>query len=464
MTEKSKDKKPLNSVALLFFFIIVAALLTYIIPAGEYVRVMQNGKNVVDPNSFSFVESGNVSLFDIFLAVPSGMSNAITLIIGALLIGGGLEVIQASGAINIGIARSIQKIGVARGDIVLIFLFYVFAVMGGFLGFVEGSIPFIPIAISIAIGLGYDSLVGVAIAIVGAISGFTCGPTNPYTVGVAQTISGMKMYSGLNLRVVMFVIVPLISLMYILRYAKKVRNSSSHSMVVDIDASDLKFNIDEFASQPFTLAHGLTLLVLVGGMCFYVYGSVSWGWNFYHLGAIFLIAGIAAGIFSRFSVNKITETFINGASGMTGACFVMGVAYAIAWILTKGKVLDTIVYYLSEPLKGLPAIVTVIGMLIIILIINLFIPSGSGKALIMMPIIFPIAQIVGIENQVAILAYQFGDGITNMCTPLLGVLLLALGFGKVPFAKWEKFIMPLVGILFVLACVFLFVAISIGYC
>ena len=149
---------------------------------------------------------------------------------------------------------------------------------------------------------------------------------------------------------------------------------------------------------------------------------------------------------------------------MTGACFIMGVAYGISWILTKASVLDTIVYYLSKPLTGLSPIVSAIGILVVISLINLFIPSGSGKALIVMPIVLPIAQIVGIESQVAILAYQFGDGLTNLCTPLLGVLLLALGFGRVPFSKWERFILPLVGAFFVIACIFMIVAMMIGYC
>jgi uncharacterized ion transporter superfamily protein YfcC len=141
----------------------------------------------------------------------------------------------------------------------------------------------------------------------------------------------------------------------------------------------------------------------------------------------------------------------------------MGVAYGIAWIFTKAGVLDTIVFYLSRPLNGLPTFLSAVGILLVISIINLFIPSGSGKALIVMPIVLPIAQIVGIESQVAILAYQFGDGLTNLCTPLLGVLLLALGFGRVPFSKWERFVLPLVGLLFIPAILFIMVAMQIGY-
>lgn len=459
-----KERKPLNSVALLFFMIIGAVIISYFIPAGSYVRANVGGRMVVDPSSFSFGTSHPASIFDIFLAIPAGMTNAVSLIVAAFLIGGGLECIQASGAMNIGIARVIKKVGLSRGNFILVFLFYIFALMGGFLGFIEGSIPFIPIAISIAIGLGYDSIVGVAVAIVGAIAGFACGPTNPYTVGVAQTLAGLPMYSGIGLRVVLFIFIPLVCLLYILRYAVKIRKAPEKSLVANVDVSDLAFDVNAFESKPFNIRHAVIILVLLGGIACYVYGAINWGWNFNHLGAMFVVSGIVSCVLSGYDVNGTAETFMKGASGMTGACFIMGVAYGISWIFTKSSVLDTIVYFLSSPLSGLPPVVSIIGILAVIMLINLIIPSGSGKALIVMPIVLPIAQIVGIESQVAILAYQFGDAFTNLCTPLLGVLLLALGFGRVPFSKWEIFIIPLVLVLFFISCAVLVFAMTIGYC
>lgn len=461
--EKKTAKKPLNSVALLFFIIAIATVLTYIIPAGSYERVVLNGKTVVNPTSFKFIKATPASLFDIFLAVPSGMAKAVYLLIVALLIGGGLECIQKAGALNVGIARVIKKVGMKKGNLILIFLFYIFALMGGFMGFIEGSIPFIPIAISIAVGLGYDPIVGVGTAILGAISGFTCGPTNPFTVAVAQTISGLPIYSGIGLRIAMFLIIPAVCLIYLLAYAHKVKEDPYKSLVADVDASDLAFDASKFESQPFTSVHAIVLGSLIVGIGFYVYGSLNWHWGMPHLGAVFVIISVITGIVGKFGINGTAETFLKGAAGMTGAGFIMGVAYGISWILTKANVLDTIVYFLSKPLAGLSPTITAIGILVVIAIINLFIPSGSGKALIVMPIVLPIAQIVGIESQVAILAYQFGDGLTNLCTPLLGVLLLALGFGRVPFSKWERFVMPLVLLLSVIAVAFMVVAIFMGY-
>ena len=237
-----KQKKPLNSVALLFFMIIAAGLLTYLIPAGSYERTEVAGRMVVDPDSFTWIESSPTRLLDVFVAVPSGMMEAANLLVLAMLIGGGMECVQESGALNIGISRVIKKLGLEKGNLILIVLFYIFAFLGGFLGFIEGTLPFIPIAISIAIGLGYDSVVGVAIAMVGSIMGFACGPTNAYTVGVSQSIAGLPIYSGIELRLAVFAIVPLVCLIYILNYAKRVKRDPKNSLVADVDVSDLAFD------------------------------------------------------------------------------------------------------------------------------------------------------------------------------------------------------------------------------
>ena len=459
-----KERKPINSIVLLFIILIIVAVLTHIIPAGSYERVVQGGREVVVADSFSVTEGNGASLFDIFRAVPYGMNNAVQLLIGFMVVGGAIEVVQQTGAINIGISRMIKRLGINRGNIVLIVMFYMFAALGGFLGFVEGSIPFMPIAISIAVGLGYDSIVGVAIALVGAVSGFTCGPTNPSSVGIAQSIAGLDIYSGMGMRIVMFLVIPLICLLYILWYARRVKTNPAKSLVADVDTSEFSFDIEEFGNKTFTFRHGIVLISLLAGILAFVFGAMNLGWNFNEMSAIFLIVALVAGLVGELSLDGTINTFVKGAAGMTNASFVLGIAYGVAWILSNANVLDTIVYYISRPLTSLPSTVSIIGIFIAIMLINLLIPSGSGKAAIVMPIVLPIADLMGINAQTAILAYQLGDGVTNLCTPLLGVLLLALGFGKIPFSKWERFILPLVCILFVVGCVFLFVAMQIGYC
>lgn len=461
--QAKKERKPLNAVALLFFMIIAAFILSFLIPAGTYQRVVVEGRSMVDPSSFKFITPPHLTPFDIFLAVPNGLISGATMIFFVALAGGGMALITKSGALNLAIVRLIDHLGEEGGDLILIFLYTVFTLMGGFMGLIEGAIPFMPLAIAVSVGLGYDSIVGVAIAIVGGIAGFAAGPTNPFTVAIAQTIAGLPIYSGIGLRLVMFVVLPVVGLIYVLAYARRVRKDPSKSLVAGLDTSGLAFDASQFKGQKFTVRHAIILLALVVGIIIYVFGSMNWKWNLVHLGAIFVIIGIIAGACSGLGVNGTTEEFIKGLAGMTSAVLVMGIAFSVSWMLTKGKILDTIIFYLSQPLQGLPPEYTTIGILIVIMLINLVIPSGSGKALIVMPIVLPIAQIVGIESQVAILAYQFGDALTNLCTPLLGVLMLALGFGRVPFFKWEKFILPLVLIFFVLAIGFLVLAMAIGY-
>lgn len=450
-------------MVLLLILLVITAALTWVIPAGSYQRVDLDGRSVVDPSTFQFIESNPANLMDLFSAIPYGLNNAVQLIVAFMVVGGTIEVLQRTGAINVGIARMIRSIGIQRGNIVLILMFYIFACMGAFLGFIEGAVPFFPVAISVAVGLGYDSITGVAIALIGAISGFTCGPTNPSSVAVSQTIAGLKLFSGMGMRIAMFCVVPLIALIYILSYARRVKRDPRKSLVADVDTSEFAFNMNEFEDKPFTIRHAAALLTLAAAMVAFVVGAINWSWGFLELSALFVAVTVIAGLVGGLSVDEIISTFTKGAAGITGGNLILGISYGISWLLSEANILDTIVYYLSRPLSGLPSMVSIFGILVAIMLINLFIPSGSGKAAIVMPIVLPIADIMGITAQTAVLAYQFGDGLTNMCTPLLGVLVLALGFGKVPFSKWERFILPLVGILTIIACIFLFIATQIGY-
>lgn len=461
--KQKKQFKMINSVALLFIIIIVAAIITHIIPGGTFERTVVDGKTVLDPNSFHYIESNPASFFDVFRAVPYGLTASAMLMVGTLMIGGALEVIQATNSISVGISKIISKIGTKRGDWILVAIFYVFAAMGGFLGFIEGAIPFIPLAIALALGLGYDTVTGVAIALMGAMTGFACGPTNPLTVGIAQGMAGLPMFSGLGLRVVLFIVMTAVTVHHILRYSRRVKADKAYSLVKEIDTNDLCFDVEEYNRQKFTLAHGLILLTLVGSMGLFLYGALNWGWYFNELGALFLLDAIVAGILSKMSIDTITNTFMKGAAAISGGAIIIGVARGIEWILNQSSVIDTVIYHISTPLSNLSPIVAALAMLVVICIINFFIPSGSGKAVVLMPIILPMASIIGITQQTAILAYQLGDGITNACYPTLGVVLLAIAFGRVPFDKWFKFVTPLVGKLIVISAAFLIFAVQSGY-
>ena len=459
-----KKKRSINSIALLLILLAVICVFTHLIPSGAYTRVEVDGRMVVDPASFQFLENQGVSIFDFFLSIPNGFANAIGLIVAFMFINGTMEVIQKTGAINVGISRMIKTIGVKRGDLVLVVMFYLFAVLGGFLGFVEGSIPFFPIAISIALALGYDPLVGAAISMVGACSGFLCGPTNPSSVAISQAIAGLELYSGIGLRLALFAVIPLVCLLYILWYAKRVKKDPNKSLVAGVDTSDIAFDPEKFEAQPFTRTHAAVLLVLVAALGAFVYGATKLGWGFHHLSALFLMVAFLTALIGRISSNDAIAAFTQGCAAMAGGSLLLAIAYGIAYVLNQAGVLDTLVYYISQPLQGQPTLISIIGILAAVMLINLLIPSGSAKAAIVMPIIIPIAEIVGVTAQTAVLAYQLGDGITNMCGPLYGTLLLVCSMGKIPFSKWERFVLPMLGIVTLLSCLFLFIALQIGYC
>ena len=459
-----KERKPINSIALLMLMLAIICIATHLIPAGMYDRIEVAGCMVVDPDSFVFIENHGARILDYFLAIPNGFANATALCFGFMVGSGTLEVIQKTGALNVGISRMIKKVGTKRGDLILVIMFYMFAVLGGFVGFVEGCIPFWPLAISISLALGYDAIVGVAISMIGACSGYLCGPTNPSSVAISQTIGGLELYSGIWLRLVLFAVLPLTCLIYIMWYAKRVRKNPEKSYMAGVDTSELAFDTDQFGTQAFTKTHMAILTVYILGLLLFVYGAVQFGWGFHHMSAIFIAISVLTTIIGRIPVDDAIAAFAKGCAGMINACLLLGIAYGIAWVLAQANVLDTIVYYFSLPLQGKPPVISLIGILIAIMLINLLIPSGSAKAAIVMPIIFPIAQIIDLTPQTAVLAYQFGDGITNMCGPLYGTLLLVCSMGKVPFSKWEKFFIPLLLILTILAFAFLFFAQSIGYC
>lgn len=463
MNQEKKRFKMINSFALLFFVIIFAAILTHIIPAGQFDKVEVNGRMVVDPVSFKLIASTPASFFDVFRAVPYGLVASAMLVIGTMIIGGSIGVIQETGALNIGISKAISKLGNKGGNLVLILIFCIFATLGGFLGFIEASIPFIPLAISVAIGLGYDSIIGVAVALLGAMIGFSSGPTNPLTVGISQSLAGLPMFSGLSFRIVIFVITIIVSLHHILKYSTLIKADPSKSLMKDIDTSDLSFDVDLFEKEKFKLAHKLIILTLIGCLGLFIYGALNFRWYFNELSALFILTAVIAGALGRLGINKTAEVFIKGASKIASGALIIGVARGIQWILESGNIIDTLIYSISTPLSTLPPLVSAIAMLLFICVVNFFIPSGSGKAIITMPIMIPMADIVGISRQTTILAYQLGDGITNIIYPTLGVVLIALAFGKVPFDKWFKFTILLVIKLLILSMIFLFIAVKINY-
>lgn len=460
---KSKKREMINPYALIFFIIIGCALLSYIIPSGSYDMVEFNGRMIVDSNSFHYTDVPNIGFFDILAAIPKGFANsfAATMILCGMLTGGAIQVVTYSGAFDAFVSKIVEVFG-SKGDIILVALFAFFAFLGGFLGFAEGAIPFVPIAIAIAIGLGYDRIVGVSLAIVGGTVGFATGPSNPFTVGVSHGIAELPMYSGFSYRLICMVIMVGVSLFYVLKYAKKIKEDKNNSLMIDIDVKETAKKGDLIGTK-LTSGHIISIISVIVALGLFVYGALNWRWFFTEMAALFIGVTIITMIANKISINDGTKAFLDGIAGFAPGLCVIGFAYGITAILNQAGIIHTIIHAISIPLSKLPVLLSSYAMLIAHCVINFFIVSGSGQAAATMPIMIPLSDIIGIKRQIAVLAFQFGDGLTNIIYPTAGAMLIMLGMGKVPFNKWFKFVLPLVLILLVVSMVLLTVATIINY-
>ncbi|MGO3751791.1 MAG: YfcC family protein [Peptoniphilaceae bacterium] len=463
MKNKNKSKGNINPYLLLFLVIIACGLLSFVISPGKYERNVVNNVTTIDPASYHVIERNPVSFMDFFRAIPNGLIGSASVVFLILIVGGAIETLNASGALNMGLSAIIKRTKNKNNDSILWIFMLFFSILGGFLGWVEAAIPFVPIVIPIIISLGYDAMTAGAVVILGLLISFSVGPTNVYTVGIAHSISELPMFSGIELRMIIFIIYVLIGILYTVRYAKKVRNNPELSLTKDIDVSDLKIDFKQFENKSMTTSHKLSLLLLLIVFLVVVYGMLALKWNINDMTAIFFLYAILLGFINKMGVNKTVDSMINGIKNSINGAMIVGVARGVQWILDEGGAIDPIIHKLSNIIQGWPPFASAIGILVIVGLLNGLVPSGSGKAMALMPLMIPLADIVGITRQTTILAYQFGDGITNMAWFTYGTLLMFLSTARIPLKKWYKFLFPLIIIFTLLSIFFLFIAIKINY-
>lgn len=462
-----KEKKGINinPFVLLFGVVFVAWIFTFIITPGT----LEDGVYTELPkNALSFN-----TVFNLFRAIPMGIKDTANLVILVLTIGGALEIYKGTGGIEAGITTLVHKFGQNSRGVLLVMLTLVFSVIGGFLGWIEVLIPFAPLVVAVVLALGYDSIVAVAVLIIGLMGGFMTGPTNLYTVGVCNGIlqnmgllaADSDVFVGLGYRAVVWSVTTIISITYIMMYAQRVTKDPSKSYVQGIDVSDLV--LDTSKEVKLTGKHILVLLSILAAMIMtvigmqYGYGGVKWGID--DVSAVFLASAIFSGIVGGLHPSDIASAFVRGAGSAIGGALIIGFARAVYWIMNTASVNATIIYHATQLLKGLPPLAAAIGIVILVSLINGLIPSGSGKGALLSPIIIPIALELGLTTQTTVLAYQFGDGITNMFWFSYGTLMIFLSYGKVPISKWYKFFVPLMCVYFAISVVALGAAIAIGF-
>lgn len=522
------QKKVPHTFVIVFFIIIVAAVMTWFVKPGFYIEetVVENGVEKTElnfyyqdqlPESYQDERQSEPQTWQIFSALFKGFEKQSSIIVFILIIGGAFWIMNKSHAIDMGIFsflrftrklenyRLIKFLGVDNIIIVLIML--LFSLFGAIFGMSEECIAFVIIIIPLAISMGYDSIVGVCMVYVAAHVGFAGAILNPFTIGIAQGIAEVPLFSGIGYRIVCWTVINVVTITFVLLYAKKIKRNPQASIMYEEDAYWRTHNVEGqqeyepirstqawyvyaalligmlifsiyYPSTTLTVGnssttihiipiltvlfailgplsmrktvHNFILLLLLYTILFLIVGVMGYGWYVMEIATLFLVMGIASGLAMGNTANDIAKLFIEGMSDILSAAVVVGLAGGIVIILQEGGIIDTILYGLSKSMTDLGKIASVEIMYAIQTIVNVVIPSGSAKAAITMPIMAPFSDLIGVCRQATVMAFQFGDGFTNMITPTSGVLIAALGVARVPYQKWFKWAWKFILLLIIL--------------
>ncbi|WP_350343384.1 hypothetical protein PRVXT_002683 [Proteinivorax tanatarense] len=456
-------KKIPHVYALLFMVIIFATVLTYLVPSGVYERIEdpETGRTVVDPESFHYVEADPVGVFDTLQAVQLGIVDAANIVAFIFIVGGAFGIIRGTGAIDAGLGLAVDRME-GRERLLFPALIILFSIGGATFGLAEETIPFIPIAVLLCRRLGYDAMVGFALVSIGARLGFSAGMLNPFTIGVAQGIAELPLFSGIAYRTIWYVVLLIVTIWYINRYAQTIKRDPEKSIVRDIELASSD-NADESNIPDYVSKHTWVLLAVVVGFVAMIYGVFELEWYINEIAAIFLAIGIVAGLIGGLGINGTASNFVEGARELTFGALVVGVARGILVVLEQGMIVDTIIHVAGTGLQTLPTVLAANGMFLFQLILNVLIPSGSGQAATTMPIMAPIADIADISRQTAVLAFHYGDGFTNIITPTGGTLMASLAIANIPYERYARWVLPLLGIWIVVGMTAITIATLIDY-
>jgi len=460
---KSRSFAMPDAYIIIFSIVILMAIATYFVPAGEYERETVDGITKVVPGSYGTIESSPANILDIFKAVQLGMIESANIIFLIFIVGGIVHVIDSTGAINSGINTLIDK---TKGKYMVLIASVagIFGVLASVGIAANAVIAFIPIGIALARSLKLDAIVGVATIYLGYYSGMIAGIFDPTILGLAQTIAELPLFSGMWLRIIVFFALITITILYTNRYARKVKENPDLSLM-----GERKFATMEDASTfdgknaKFTGKHQLVLLTFVAFIGFFIYGAFNLDWGLNELVALFLMMGVVIAIIDRMSPNKFIKTFVEGAKAITYGALVVGVARAVIVILNEGAILDTIVHYALIPLEATSVWVGAQLLFVFNLLFNLLVTSGTGQAAIVMPLMVPLVDLLGITRQTGALILMLGDGFTNIITPTSGVLMAVLAVGGVQWVRWIRFAFPLLLMWIVVGVIAISIAVAVGY-
>lgn len=433
-----------NTYVLIFSVLVFTAAATWVIPSGKYERAKdKEGREIVVAGSFHRVEQTPQGVDKLLQAPVKGIAQTIPIITFIFIIGGAFAVLNKTGTIDVSIYWVVERLK-DRGELLIPIVMVLFSLGGAIIGMSEETIPFVLVFIPLAIALGYDSIVGVSMCFVGAGLGFAGAMLNPFTVGIAQGICEIKLFSGIGYRTVVYFVIVIVGVSYVMWYARRVKANPELSPVFYIDEERRReAKTVESGPKQFETSHFLVLVTFLSALVILVVGVVKFHWYIPEMAAIFLGTGILVGILGKMPANEIAESYVAGVKDIAGAALVVGLSRSILVIAQDGNILDSILYSLSGLIGTGSPLFAAQMQFVVQTLLNLLVPSGSGHAALTMPLMGPLSDLVGVTRQTSVLAFQFGEGFTTLVVPTSGVTMSVLSLAKIPWKDWFKFMWPL---------------------
>ncbi len=442
-------KKFPNAFVIIIGAIFFSWILTFIIPQGEYQRTtnLETGLTEVVNDSYQQIDAEYLSAFDMLLAIPQGLINRADVVVLILLLGGCFYIIEKTGALSQGLGK---LAGILKGkeSLALIIICAFFTIGGATIGLQEEIIAMMPVLLVFGKSLGYNPFTIIYMSYGSAALGSSFGPSNPFAVLIAQKEAGLPLLSGSEYRLIIIVIAFILWVLYLIHYSNKNR----------VEKIEMKS-----AEQAISIRSKIILILLCLTFVIVTYGLVNLEWGFNEISASFFALGIISGLIGKLSINETGETYVSGFKEMIFAAIIIGLANSISLLLSDGRVIDSIVYGLFGPLQYLPNSLSAVIMMVSHAILHIPIPSYSGQAILTMPILVPLSDLIGLSRQTCVLAYQYGAVFADMYIPTNGALMAILAISGISYDKWLKFALKPTLMIFLVAGFAILVAIVIGY-
>ena len=458
----TKPFKVPHTLVLLLSMMLVAYIATWIVPQGYFETVtLENGRSTVVPGTFELAEEQiRLTPMDFLVALPRALAAAQDIIFFVFIVGGVLAIARATGTIDALIGRLLERFG-QKPNLLIFMVVFCFALASGAIGMAGEYIPFVLILVGLCKAMRLDAMTAVGMIVTGYGIGYGVSAFNPFTVMVAQNVADIPVYSGIELRLAIFIPFVLIGFHHVWTYATKVLKDPASSMTASLPCPLGGKEITQYPQLE--LRHKLILFGLVATIITAVWGISQKGWYLYELGALFILWGLFTSIVGKLNADVAANNFIEGVKDLASTAMLIGVARGVALIMEDGQILHSLVHGMSYPLSMLGSELAAVGMFVMQTLLNLFIPSGSGQAYVTIPLLTPVGDLVGVNRQIVVLAYQFGDGFSNMIIPTNAVLMGIIGMAGVPYHLWFRFCIPLILKLMVAASLVLVLAVVFDY-